>query len=85
MGKDDHRPTFCPAAWVGHRSLLAGGYHLGTHQLSGQPAARATTVCEYEAVRWERKTRGLQHYEERWNWRLKGGRRSLLRVASPAP
>lgn len=48
-----------------------GGCHPGIWQPHGQPAAGATTMCEYVMVRWER-IQVEQHHEERWNWRFKG-------------
>jgi hypothetical protein len=32
---------------------------------------------------WEREVGQLEHYEERWNWRLRVERRNLLWVLSP--
>ena len=79
---DHHAPyrfARLPMAPAGHSHLLNAtpssrdkGYLAGARQPCGQPAAGVTTVYEYVVDRWEREVGQLEHYEERWNWRLEG-------------
>lgn len=65
----EYHATYTPALWrmaqVGHRHQLAAMLrpsdrrcHPGACQPNGQPAAGATTMCEYVVDRWERKRSG---------------------------